>query len=151
MIIDVAFQTINQKFVVHFELIFFLTKKMKIFNKNFIILFKNIVKINNDVFLFVRIFTTISKFFEIFFDVHQNANIVFSILIHEIVSFFFDDQTKFDVNDFDNVDKISIVIRVHTMNEILFSKIQLISIFFIFFNVEKLFEFEKNDEKKHEH
>ena len=91
LIINIAFQTSNQELESHSELIFLLTKEMKVLSKDFITLLENIIEIDDDVFLLVRIFTAVSKFLEILLDVHQSANIVLSILIHEIVSLFLND------------------------------------------------------------
>ena len=63
--------------------------------------------------------------------------------------FLFNDQTRFDVYDLDSINKISIMICIHSLYEILLSCIQAISIFVIFNYIKKFLE--ARNEKKNNH
>ena len=137
--IDVILETLNKSVVIHIDAFFLDHKNEIIFEKNHLVLLKNIAKINASVFDFEKIFANISKSTKIRDENKNNANIVDSIKTHKNMNFFFNDQTRLDIKNFQNIDEIAIVINMHFLLESLFLSIEFITIFIVFDYVKKLF------------
>jgi hypothetical protein len=87
--------------------------------------------------LFVRIIVDTTKSKTLIDEENQNAKIVNSIRIHKIVSLFLDDQSIFRVSNFEFVEKVTIIIDMHSLNETLFSEIQSSFILIVLRDIEK--------------
>ena len=137
--IDVIFETFNESVVIYVDAFFLDHKNEMIFEKNHFVLLKNIAKINASVFDFEKIFADISKSAKIRDENKNDADIVDSIKIHKNMNFFFNDQTKLDIKNFQNINEVTIVIDMHFLLESLFLSIEFITIFIVFDYVRKLF------------
>jgi hypothetical protein len=73
--------------------------------------------------LFVRIVANTIKSKTLIDEENLSVKIFNSIRIHEIVSLFLDDESIFRINNFEFVEKITIIINMHLLNETLFSEI----------------------------
>ena len=118
---------------------FFDHKNEMIFEKNHLVLLKSIAKINASVFDFKEIFADISKSAKIRDENKNDTDIVDSIKIHKSMSFFFNDQARFDIKNFQNINEVAIVIDMHFLFKSLFSSIEFITIFIVFDYVKKFF------------
>ena len=137
--INVIFETFNENVVIYVDAFFFDHKNEMIFEKNHFVLLKSIAKINASVFDFEKIFANISKNAKIRDENKNNTNIVDSIKTHKDMSFFFNDQTKLDIKNFQNINEIAIVIDMYFLLKNLFLNIEFITIFIVFDYVKKLF------------
>ena len=118
---------------------FFNDKYKMIFKKDYFVLFKNIAKINANIFDFKKIFVNIAKNAKIRNENKNNINIVDSIKIHKNMNSFPNGQTRFDIKNFKNINEITIVIDIYFLFKDLFLNIEFIIIFIVFDNVKKLF------------
>ena len=137
--IDVIFKTFNKSVVIHVNAFFFNHKNEMIIEKNHFVLFKSIAKINANVFDFEKIFVNISKSTKIRDKNKNDVNIIDLEKIHKNMNFFFNDQTKLDIKNFQNIDEVAIVINMHFLFKNLFSNIEFITIFIVFDHIKKLF------------
>ena len=137
--VDFIFETFDKSVIVHINTFLFNDKYKMILKKNYFVLFEGVAKINASIFDFKKIFANIAKSAKICNENKNNANIVNSIRTYENISFFFNDQTKFGIKDFKNIDKITIVISMHFLFKSLFSSIEFITIFIVFNNVKNFF------------
>ena len=108
--------------------------------ENVEILFEFVTKKIDDVFLFEKIVTNKTYESQIFDEINYNTNVVFAIRHYQIENFLVNNKTKFDVFDFFQIDEITIVVNVHTLHEIVLSRVQFVFIVVIFDDVKKFFE-----------
>ena len=137
--VDFIFEAFDESVIVYVDTFFFDDKYEMIFKKNHFVLFEDVAKINANIFDFEEVFANIAKNAKIRDESKNNANIVDSIKTYKDMSFFFNDQAKFDIKNFENIDEITIVIDMHFLFKNLFSNIEFITIFVVFDNVKKLF------------
>ena len=114
--INFIFKTFDKNIIVYINTFFFNDKYEIIFKKNHFVLFKNVAKINANIFDFEKIFVNIAKSAKIHNENKNNTNIVNSIKIHKNINFFFNNQTRFDIKNFKNINKVTIVINIYVKN-----------------------------------
>jgi hypothetical protein len=136
-IVDVCLHDINQECILYLESILLLREQIIVFLKTHTFLFKCFSKIFSKILLFVRVVADTTKSEALIDEEDQNAKIVNSIRIHEIVSLFLDDQSIFRINNFEFVEEITIMIDMHSLNETLFSEIQSSFILLVLRDIEK--------------
>ena len=137
--IDSIFEAFNESVIVHVDTFFLNNKYEIILKKDYFVLLENVAKINASIFDFEKIFVNIAKSAKIRDENKNNTNIVDSIKTYENMNFFFNNQARFDIKNFENIDKVAIVINMHFLLKNLFSNIEFITIFIVFNNVKKLF------------
>ena len=137
--VDFIFETFDENVIVYVDTFFLDDKYEMIFKKNHFVLFESVAEINASIFDFEKIFAIIAKDAKIRNESKNDANIVDSIKIHENMNFFFNDQARFGIKNFENIDEIAIVIDMHFLFKSLFSNIEFITIFVVFDNVRKFF------------
>ena len=137
--VDFIFEAFDESVIVYVNTFFFDDKYKVILKKDYFVLLENVAKINASIFDFEEIFANIAKSAKIRDEDKNNANIVDSIKTHKSISFFFNNQTRFDIKNLENIDEVAIVIDMHFLLKSLFSNIEFITIFIVFDNVKKLF------------
>ena len=137
--IDFIFEIFDKNIIVYINTFFFDYKYKIVFKKDYFVLFKSVAKINASIFDFKNFFVNIVKNAKIYNENKNNIDIVDSIKIYKSISFFFNNQTRFDIKNFESINEIAIVIDMHFLFKNLFSSIEFITIFIVFDNVKKFF------------
>ena len=145
--INFIFKIFDKNVIVHVNIFLFNDKYKVILKKNYFVLFKSVAKINASIFDFKKIFASIAKNAKIRNENKNNTNIVDLIKTHKSINFFLNNQMKFGIKNFENIDEVAIVINMHFLLKNLFSNIEFITIFIVFNNVKKLFKQTKQKRK----
>jgi len=75
----------------------------------------------------------------------NDAEIVNSILNYKIVSFFLYDESKFDINNLNSIERILIIIHIHALYQILLLCVQSIFVSLILKYVKKFLKSRSDD------
>ena len=130
-------QTFDESAVIHVDACLFSHEEQEIFRKGHLILSEGVAKIYTGVFGFKGISASVAEALKIQTKNENTTDIVNSIGAYKSMSSFPNNKTGLGIDNLINVDKVTVVINMHFLQESLLLRVQLVSFLFIFINIRE--------------